>query len=190
MPYPAKISAAEVQSAALRLLEEEGLEALSMRSLAAELGVRASSLYRHVAHREALLAQLAEDAAANLLGWLQDAAASRSPGRPALEATGQAFLVFARQRPHLYALLHHSRPPGSGSGEGQRLWQFILGHVSVASGQPDDTAGTVALWAFLHGYAELERSGLFGLSGPGAGFERGLAALLSSSPAVLATEKR
>ncbi len=61
----------------------------------------------------------------------------------------------------------------------QRLWQFILAQVSLASGQPDDTAETVALWAFLHGFAELERSGLYGLSGPGAGFERGLAALLS-----------
>ena len=179
MPYPAKISAAEVQEAALKLLEAQGIEAVSMRSLAGALGVRASSLYRHIAHREALLALLSEDAALQLHEALVAAAASRQAGRPALEAVARAFVVFARTRSHLYALLHTPRPPEVGAGEGQRLWQFILGQVSCASGQPDDTAGTVALWAFLHGYVELERSGLYGLSGPGAGFERGLAALLS-----------
>lgn len=178
MPYPAKISASEVQDAALKLLEERGLEAVSMRSLAEVLGVRASSLYRHVAHRGALLALLSEDAALQLHGALAFAAA-RQAGRPALEAVAQAFVVFARTRPHLYALLHMPRPPEAGAAEGQRLWQFVLAQVSLVSGQPDDTAGTVALWAFLHGYTELERSGLYGLSGPGGGFERGLAALLS-----------
>ena len=180
MPYPARISAAEVQGAALKLLEEQGLEAMSMRSLAGVLGVRASSLYRHVAHREALVALLSEEAALHLHDTLETAAASRQAGRPALEAVSHAFVTFAQTRPHLYALLHTPRPPEVGAGEGQRLWQFILAQVSLASGQPDDTAGTVALWAFLHGYTQLERSGLFGLSGPGQGFERGLNALLSS----------
>ena len=178
MPYPAKISTAEVRETALRLLEAQGIEAVSMRSLAEVLGVRASSLYRHIAHRKALLALLSEDAASQLREALV-AAASRQAGRPALEAVALAFVTFARTRPHLYALLHTPRPPEVGAGGGQRLWQFILAQVSLASGQPDDTAGTVALWAFLHGFAELERSGLYGLSGPGAGFERGLAALLS-----------
>ena len=149
-----------------------------MRSLGEVLGVRASSLYRHIAHREALLALLSEDAASQLREALVTAA-SRQAGRPALEVVALAFVTFARTRPHLYALLHTPRPLEVGAGEGQRLWQFILAQVSLASGQPDDTAGTVALWTFLHGFAELERSGLYGLSGPGAGFERGLAALLS-----------
>lgn len=185
MPYPAKISTPEVQAAALKLLEDQGLEAMSMRTLAAVLGVRASSLYRHVAHREALLALLSEEAAVQLRQTLEGVTSSLEPGRPALKAAAQAFLSFARLRPELYALLHMSRPPASGTGQGRRLWQFLLGQVSVASGLPDDTAGTVALWAFLHGYAELERSNLFGLSGPGEGFQRGLAALLASveSPA-------
>ncbi|WP_424949821.1 TetR/AcrR family transcriptional regulator [Deinococcus sp.] len=177
MPYPAKISVADIQRAALRILEDQGLEALSMRPLAEALGVRASSLYRHVAHREALLSLLSEEAAVQLRGALEGAAVSEAPGRPALEALSRAFLAFAQRRPQLYALMHLPRPPESGAGESQRLWQFVLGRVSRASGLPDDTAGTVALWAFLHGYVELERSGLFGLSGPAGGFERGLEAL-------------
>ena len=44
--------------AARRLIEEAGLEALSMRHLADRLGIRAPSLYKHFPNREALEAAL------------------------------------------------------------------------------------------------------------------------------------
>jgi AcrR family transcriptional regulator len=179
MPYPPKISINELLQAALGILEQRGLEALTMRTLASNLNVQASSLYRHVAHREALLALLSEDAAAQMHEALAGAAALHVPGRPALEAVAYAFVAFAQQRPQLYALLHRPQEPGIGAGEGQRLWQFFLAQVSAVTGLSDDTASTVAIWSFLHGYVELQRSGLFGLSGPAGGFERGLAALLT-----------
>ena len=40
---------------ALQILDAEGLEALSMRRLASDLGVEAASLYHHVASKQALL---------------------------------------------------------------------------------------------------------------------------------------
>lgn len=40
---------------ALRLVDTEGLEALTMRRLAAELGVEAASLYHHVPNKDALI---------------------------------------------------------------------------------------------------------------------------------------
>ncbi len=44
-----------VVQAALALADSEGLDALSMRRLGAELGVEAMSLYRHVPNKDALL---------------------------------------------------------------------------------------------------------------------------------------
>ncbi|HKA83150.1 MAG TPA: TetR family transcriptional regulator, partial [Acidimicrobiales bacterium] len=44
-----------IVSEALRLLDAEGAEALSMRKLAAALGVGATSLYWHVANRDELI---------------------------------------------------------------------------------------------------------------------------------------
>lgn len=44
-----------VVKAALALVDRSGIEALSMRSVAAALGVEAMSLYRHVASKEALV---------------------------------------------------------------------------------------------------------------------------------------
>lgn len=49
-----------VLDAALRLADREGLAALSMRRLGAELGVEAMTLYHHVAGKEALLDGLVE----------------------------------------------------------------------------------------------------------------------------------
>jgi AcrR family transcriptional regulator len=45
----------QVLEEALRLIDEEGLEACSMRKLGARLGVEAMSLYYHVENKRALL---------------------------------------------------------------------------------------------------------------------------------------
>lgn len=45
----------EVLTAAVKVVDEEGLEALSMRRLGQALGVEAMSLYRHVANKDDLL---------------------------------------------------------------------------------------------------------------------------------------
>lgn len=55
-----------VARAGRRLIEREGLDALTMRAVAAELGTAATSLYRHVADRDALLLAILEDIAAGL----------------------------------------------------------------------------------------------------------------------------
>src|SRR4051812_17759624 len=52
---PPALSRALVCGEALALVDEEGLEALSMRRLGARLGVEAMSLYRHVRDKADLL---------------------------------------------------------------------------------------------------------------------------------------
>src|SRR5712692_7753429 len=56
----AGLSRSGLVSAALGLVQEEGLEALSMRVLADQLNVKAASLYWHVRDRRELLELLAE----------------------------------------------------------------------------------------------------------------------------------
>ena len=52
---------AQVVRAALELLDEIGLDELTMRRLADRLGVRAASLYRHVRDKDELLVLLADE---------------------------------------------------------------------------------------------------------------------------------
>jgi AcrR family transcriptional regulator len=52
---PAPLSRERVLRAALRLADEGGIESLSMRKLAQELGVKAMSLYNHVVNKDDML---------------------------------------------------------------------------------------------------------------------------------------
>jgi AcrR family transcriptional regulator len=56
----AKLSRSAVLETAVALVDDRGVEALSMRNLAAELGVEAMSLYNHVPSKDALLDGIVE----------------------------------------------------------------------------------------------------------------------------------
>ena len=62
MPRPARISRDQIAAAALALADRDGLDAVSMRSVAAALGVGTMSLYNHVRNK-ADLERLLLDAA-------------------------------------------------------------------------------------------------------------------------------
>jgi AcrR family transcriptional regulator len=178
MPYPAKLTTDTILSAALTLLEQGGPDALAMRPLADRLGVRPSSLYRHYPDRAALLGALEDHAARDLHAAMSQAATNRG-GHEALHAAAHAYVEYARSHPHLYGLLLAPRAPGlAGPGAGKDLWNHVLTLIEGVTHTPDDTDAAVALWAFLHGFAVLDRSGQFGLSGPRSGFERGLSSFI------------
>ncbi|SNY37334.1 TetR/AcrR family transcriptional regulator [Paractinoplanes atraurantiacus] len=61
---PAERSRAEVTAAAIALADREGLAAVSMRRVAAELGTGAASLYRYVDSRDDLLDLMTDEVAA------------------------------------------------------------------------------------------------------------------------------
>ena len=54
-PAPPPLSRERILQTALRLADEEGLEAISMRKVAQELGVKAMSLYNHVANKDDII---------------------------------------------------------------------------------------------------------------------------------------
>ena len=61
---PAQRSRAEITEVAVRLADRSGLDAVSMRQVAAELGTGAGSLYRYVETRDDLLDLMADHVAA------------------------------------------------------------------------------------------------------------------------------
>lgn len=60
-PTQPGLSRQTLVAAALRVLEREGISGLSMRKVAAELGVKAASLYWHVRNKEQLLDLLTDE---------------------------------------------------------------------------------------------------------------------------------
>ncbi|MQM24682.1 GntR family transcriptional regulator [Glycomyces albidus] len=58
---PPPLTAARIRSTAVAIADREGLESVTMRRIAAELGVGPMSLYRHVATKEELVLQMVEE---------------------------------------------------------------------------------------------------------------------------------
>ncbi|QFZ17634.1 TetR family transcriptional regulator [Saccharothrix syringae] len=61
MPRNPILSASRIRAAALHIIDRDGLDGLSMRKLASELGVQAASLYGHVSTKDDLLHEVAAE---------------------------------------------------------------------------------------------------------------------------------
>jgi AcrR family transcriptional regulator len=180
MAYPKLLSSEEILKTAVHLVEHGDADGLSLRAVAAQLGVKAPSLYRYFPDKGALEVAVAEEILTVMLGQFRTASATADPATR-FRRMVDAYLRFARERFPLYAFVMQNRHPERyGSGAGKAVWNLLLEAASGVSGQPDDTAAAVATWSFLHGYATLEQSGAFGPSGPKGGLERGVEAFLSN----------
>lgn len=179
MAHPKLLSSEEIVRTAVRLVEDGDADGLSLRAAAAELGVKAPSLYRYFADKEALEIAVAEEIMGIMLVRFRTASATADPDTR-FRRVADTYLRFARERFPLYAFVVQDRIARYQSAAGKALWNLLLDAASGVSGQPDDTAAAVATWSFLHGYATLEHSGAFGKSGPKGGLERGVEAFLSN----------
>lgn len=155
-PLPPR--AAEVVAVARRVLERDGRDGLTMRSLADEMAIKAPSLYKHVAGKGAVEISLIEVALAEIGAALH--AAVRRGGGGAGGAGGAsgpvpavltAYRAYARTNPNLYRLATAGPIPRDRLTPGLEDWAgepFLL-----ATGDPHRAQ---ALWAFAHGTAVLE----------------------------------
>jgi AcrR family transcriptional regulator len=166
--------AREIVLEARKLLDEQGLEELSMRNLAARLGMRAPSLYKHFANKESLESVLIS------IGFEEQAAlfeaALRSSRQP-LIAMARAYRAYARDHPGLYRLMYdrelNRRLLRRGSEE-----HAVLPVVTAAGGNRDLAR---AAFAFAHGMTILELNGRFPRDADlDAAWQRGMTALQNS----------
>jgi AcrR family transcriptional regulator len=188
MPYPAKTNAQTILTTAITYIEQNGIEALSMRVLAATLGLTPHALYRHYPDRAALEAAIANEGMNQLQAVLATATTGRK-GLDALRYAAHAYLNFARTHRALYNMLMqpHEAPTDSSMAE-HSLWHFVVNLIEDRTALSTEASAdaTVALWAFLHGFVELEQADVFGGQKPRSGFEAGLKAFLAG----LASEKK
>jgi AcrR family transcriptional regulator len=94
------LSRAQILDATLALAETDGLAAVSMRGVAARLGVTPMALYRHVGDKQGLLDGLVE----RLLEELPDPEPAL-PWRVRLSALAEGTRAVARRYPDTFALL-------------------------------------------------------------------------------------
>jgi AcrR family transcriptional regulator len=91
---------------ALAVLRHDGVEHVSLRELARELGVSQSAPYRHFAGKESLLAELATQGFRELAGGMRASASKeRSGPATALALAGSGYIRFAVSHPEQYRLM-------------------------------------------------------------------------------------
>jgi AcrR family transcriptional regulator len=184
MPYPAKTNAQSILQAAIDYLEEYGEDALSMRELASRLGLTPHALYRYFPDRAALEATIAEAGFRRLHADLVAAVGERA-GNEAIRVSAAAYLGFAQAHPAWYALImrFHVESPGM-LAAGHEMWSYVVRLVEGAVGAEGAASAAVALWAFMHGFTQLERTAILNEQKPRSGFEVGLEALLTGLTAL------
>ena len=181
MAYPSKIDRAAILAAAAEQLDRVGVEQLSLRSLAAQLGVAPNALYRYFADRAHLQAALASHGAEVLLGLLRKAAGKKAP-ESAIRAMAAAYLRFARERRSLHAVAMMRCDWSHEDAKGhEQLWLFFVSQIARIAGEARAGEAGVALWAFLRGIAELEAAEIFSEEKPASSLEFGIEAWLAAA---------
>jgi AcrR family transcriptional regulator len=139
----------KIADAARAVLDREGLEALTVGTVAREVGVKPPSLYKHFAGKREIEAVLVAD------GFAALAAALEAAG-PDLDALGGAYRAFGLEHPQLYRLMTERPLPRDllPPGLEDRAAAPLLGAVA-------DADAARALWAFAHGMVALELAGRF-----------------------------
>ena len=142
-PRKPLLSRDRIVTAALALIDEEGLTALSTRRLAARLGVSGPSLYNHFATKEAIL-----DAAADTVVAQVDLSmfTGGRDWRTALAQWGRSYRAALTDHPHIVPFL------ASGPGlrpAGLRMADAVFGGMVEAGWPPAQATRIGALMRYF-----------------------------------------
>ena len=151
--------------AAWEAVSRDGVEALSLRSLADALGVSHAAPAHHFANREALLDALQAEAFRRFTAVLEEGASTG-----ALEGMGLAYVRFAHEQPNAFALVFDAQlcPPCAPNADSAPLIaanEALLRDCVAALQQADDVPDVygdalgAALWGTVHGLAQLVMAG-------------------------------
>ena len=144
------ITVDKVLATAMKMVEENGVDAFSMRKLAAELGVGTPTVYWHVGNRDELFNRLIEEIT-DQFGRI--APRGRTPA-DRITSISNALLREVRARPQLIAL---SKTQGRGEAIFTKA-QAVLAHELTASGLHGEEAAFAVATILLHlgGFIVLE----------------------------------
>ncbi|OYX45527.1 MAG: TetR family transcriptional regulator [Rhodobacterales bacterium 32-67-9] len=163
--------------AALTLIEEQGPQGFTLSDAAKLAGVTPAAVYRHFAGRDELVAEIARQGF-EIFADLMDHA--YNGGKPtalsAFEATGRAYLAFARKFPGHYMAMFESgislntnpdlaRASDRARQVFSRAAEALSQHIP-AEKRPPASMFSAHIWAMSHGVVELFTRGAPGSRAP------------------------
>lgn len=161
----AGLSTDVVVAEAMRLADEVGFERLTLAEVAARLGVRLPSLYKHVDGIDALRMAISA-AAGRELGAALAAASIGRAGPDALASMAAAYRAYAKRRPGAYAATLRAPDPSNEehSAAASGVLQVVLDVLAGFGLSGEDAIDAIrGLRALLHGFVAIEAAGGFAL---------------------------
>ncbi|MEM8577018.1 MAG: TetR/AcrR family transcriptional regulator [Pseudomonadota bacterium] len=162
---------------ALELIEERGPMGFTLSEAAKHAGVTPAAVYRHYKGREDLIAEAALQGYKIFGDLMEHAYAGGQPSAlAAFEATGRAYLAFARKFPGHYIAMFESgisvnRDPdlaaaaAKGSGVLEKAAIGLSQHIPEDK-RPPASMFSAHIWAMSHGVVELFARGTPGQASP------------------------
>jgi AcrR family transcriptional regulator len=147
------LSRSQIVRAAVPLLDEEGLAALSMRTLATRLGSGAASLYRHVANKDEIIELALDEVYAEL--------EVPDPGgpddwQPAAEACARSLRAMALRHPWVVAILGQAGLARLGPNLGRQTERMLAIFITAGCDAEEADRAMSALVAYVTGMVTSE----------------------------------
>jgi AcrR family transcriptional regulator len=167
-------TATRIAETALRILEREGPEAVSMRRVAEAVGITPMAIYHHFPNRKALLTSITDQEFSRLLAYMK-AHRLRGNGTRRFIGVMEGYIDYALARPRLFDYVFAQARPGArrfpGDFRARRspTLNMVADEVAAAMQngflKKDDVWEVAfALWAHVHGYVVVYRAGRIDLS--------------------------
>jgi AcrR family transcriptional regulator len=160
-----------ILAAAQAIHAQSGDEGLSMRRIAARLGVTAPALYHHFASRDAILESVSQEGFDRLVRRIHRLSRKRRPTRQCLDVLKE-YREFALDEPHVFAVMFLTprararQFPEDFAARRSAAFSLLVDRVRAAMKERelrDDDPNEVALsfWAHAHGLVLLQRANRF-----------------------------
>ncbi|WP_226782304.1 TetR/AcrR family transcriptional regulator [Oceaniglobus trochenteri] len=162
---------------ALELIRDKGPNGFTLSEAAKQAGVTPAAVYRHFEGREDLIAEAATQGYAIFADLMQYAYDSGQPSDLAsFEATGRAYLAFARRYPGHYVAMFESgisvnrtpelaRTANKAQAVLEKAAVKLSEHIPPAK-RPPPQMFSAHIWAMSHGVVELFARGSPGRTSP------------------------
>ncbi|XVX20004.1 TetR/AcrR family transcriptional regulator [Actinomycetota bacterium] len=149
---PASHSRDEITATAIAVADRDGLAAVTMRAVAAEMGTGAASLYRHIGNRDDLLDLMVDATAA-------DIDLATPPGRAGLIALGERLLAVMQRHTWLPELAITRSAFGPHGTEVLEHWLALLVDHPASAADKLEAYAIVTAFAATFAQASLSSGG-------------------------------
>jgi len=168
---------AALVEAALKLIEQKGPQGFTLSEAAKNAGVTPAAVYRHFQGRDDLIAEAAREGFEIFADLMEFAYASGQPSALAsFEATGRAYLAFARKHPGHYIAMFESglsinaspdlaHAAARAAATQEKAAAELSQHID-ADKRPPPAMVSAHIWALSHGVVELYARGTPGARTP------------------------